>query len=345
VSHWSRRYSRKWSIASATISSRVRVHSGAAAEHSTRRLNANAYTVGNNIVFGAGQFAPNTFKGRWLLAHELTHAVQQSGADGGNSNKPRDALPISKSAITIQRDTPKNPEEQPGRNRKTAAGGSKALSKGVIIWGMSYESRGEATVAVVQIIFTPYKPYRGKNITFLQTVLRTKSEDADPTKRASIDILTRGREGADRDDTDPFYDENWDNKSATWGAEGAPSGFRNQPGGESDPNAYLYDEPFVFPGQVKMFETVAVLPETTETLGAIRWGVQGGDDGVKVLCLIKIRTSATHRPPDFWWPSIGSTTSLRLLARIPTVTVRSATTQSSTTSPPTTGRRHGRLRY
>jgi hypothetical protein len=101
--------------------SRVRVHSGAAAEHSTRRLNANAYTVGNNIVFGAGQFAPNTFKGRWLLAHELTHAVQQSGADGGNSNKPRGALPISKSAITIQRDTPKNPEEQPGRNRKTAA--------------------------------------------------------------------------------------------------------------------------------------------------------------------------------------------------------------------------------
>jgi hypothetical protein len=265
--------------------SQVRVHSGAAAEHSARGLNANAYTVGHNIVFGTGRFAPSTLEGRRLLAHELTHVVQQWGADGGHSNKPRGALPISKRAIAIQRDTPEHPEEQPGRNRKTVGGGtgSKALSKGVIIWGMSYESRGQATVAVVQIIFSPYKSYRGKNITFLQTVLRTRSKDADPTKRASIDILTLGREGAHRDETDPFYGEDWDNKSRTWQAEGAPSGFRNQPGGASDPNAYLYDEPFVYPGQLKMFETVAVLPETTETLGTIIWGVQGSDDGVKVL--------------------------------------------------------------
>lgn len=60
--------------------SRVRVHSGAAAEQSARDVNANAYTVGRQIVFGAGQFAPATAGGRRLLAHELTHVIQQSGA-------------------------------------------------------------------------------------------------------------------------------------------------------------------------------------------------------------------------------------------------------------------------
>ncbi|HEY0728318.1 MAG TPA: DUF4157 domain-containing protein, partial [Pyrinomonadaceae bacterium] len=59
--------------------SRVRVHSGAAAEQSARDVNAEAYTVGNNIVFGAGKFAPSTQPGRHLLAHELTHVLQQSG--------------------------------------------------------------------------------------------------------------------------------------------------------------------------------------------------------------------------------------------------------------------------
>ena len=59
--------------------SRVRVHSGGAAEQSAQDVNANAYTVGDNIVFGARQFAPATNEGRRLIAHELTHVLQQSG--------------------------------------------------------------------------------------------------------------------------------------------------------------------------------------------------------------------------------------------------------------------------
>ncbi len=45
-------------------------------------MSAHAYTVGNDVVFGAGRFAPGTNEGRRLIAHELTHVVQQSGADG-----------------------------------------------------------------------------------------------------------------------------------------------------------------------------------------------------------------------------------------------------------------------
>ena len=63
--------------------SRVRIHSGAAAEQSARDVNANAYTVGHNIVFGAGQYSPGAQEGRRLLAHELTHVVQQ-----GQSHAP-----------------------------------------------------------------------------------------------------------------------------------------------------------------------------------------------------------------------------------------------------------------
>jgi hypothetical protein len=58
--------------------SRVRVHTGTAAEQSARDVNAHAYTIGNNVVFGAGQFAPDTSHGRRLIVHELTHTLQQS---------------------------------------------------------------------------------------------------------------------------------------------------------------------------------------------------------------------------------------------------------------------------
>lgn len=60
--------------------SRVRVHTDARAAESALSVNALAYTVGSDIVLGAGQYAPQTDAGRRLLAHELTHVVQQRGA-------------------------------------------------------------------------------------------------------------------------------------------------------------------------------------------------------------------------------------------------------------------------
>jgi Domain of unknown function (DUF4157) len=55
----------------------VRVHTGTSAEASARSVDAHAYTVGRDIVFGAGRFTPATADGRRLLAHELAHVVQQ----------------------------------------------------------------------------------------------------------------------------------------------------------------------------------------------------------------------------------------------------------------------------
>ena len=83
--------------------SRVRVHSGLAAEQSALDVNSNAYTVGKNIVFRAGQYTPGTQDGRRLIAHELTHVVQQSGSDGihvGQSNENRGLSPISQQSAS-----------------------------------------------------------------------------------------------------------------------------------------------------------------------------------------------------------------------------------------------------
>jgi hypothetical protein len=88
--------------------SRVRVHSDLAAGQSALEIGANAYTVGHHIVFGANRFLPETPSGRRLLAHELTHVVQQTTPDGAGFHQS-DGTPyltsIPKSGIAVQRDT------------------------------------------------------------------------------------------------------------------------------------------------------------------------------------------------------------------------------------------------
>jgi hypothetical protein len=84
----------------------VRIHRGAEADRSARDVNALAYTVGRNIVFGDGQYSPTSHAGRRLLAHELTHVVQQ----GATAGRP--------SALRVQRDQVKRePLDLPQRIR------------------------------------------------------------------------------------------------------------------------------------------------------------------------------------------------------------------------------------
>jgi hypothetical protein len=64
--------------------SRVRVHADAKAAESARAVNALAYTVGPNIVFGVGRYAPATKDGIRLIAHELTHVRQQRNCTNGS---------------------------------------------------------------------------------------------------------------------------------------------------------------------------------------------------------------------------------------------------------------------
>jgi hypothetical protein len=70
--------------------SKVRVHTDEKAAESARTVNALAYTVGNHIAFGTSQYAPKSLEGRKLLAHELTHTIQQMG-----QSMQRDPLPVT----------------------------------------------------------------------------------------------------------------------------------------------------------------------------------------------------------------------------------------------------------
>jgi len=58
--------------------SNVRIHNDTRAASVTRSVNARAFTLGHNVVFGAGEYSPDASSGRKLLAHELTHVLQQS---------------------------------------------------------------------------------------------------------------------------------------------------------------------------------------------------------------------------------------------------------------------------
>jgi len=67
--------------------SRVRIHADPQASESARAIGARAYTVGRHIAFAPGELAPSTSRGRQLLAHELTHTIQQAASPslGGSS--------------------------------------------------------------------------------------------------------------------------------------------------------------------------------------------------------------------------------------------------------------------
>lgn len=75
--------------------SHVRVHTNAEAAESAQAVGALAYTVGRDIVFGAGHYAPTATAGRRLLAHELVHTLQQSKAGRAEPAMIQRAVQIS----------------------------------------------------------------------------------------------------------------------------------------------------------------------------------------------------------------------------------------------------------
>jgi hypothetical protein len=93
--------------------SNVRVHTDTRAAESARAVNALAYTVGKDVVFGKGKYAPETTEGKKLLVHELTHVVQQ----GENFN-------LSPSLIGNQNNTAESEAAQTARNFTTIGSSS-----------------------------------------------------------------------------------------------------------------------------------------------------------------------------------------------------------------------------
>ena len=78
----------------------VRIHTDSASSESAVAVGAAAYTVGRDIVFGPGQYVPDSVEGRRLIAHELTHVIQQ----GGGSLSDVEVLTIGKRSDPLERE-------------------------------------------------------------------------------------------------------------------------------------------------------------------------------------------------------------------------------------------------
>jgi outer membrane protein OmpA-like peptidoglycan-associated protein len=144
------------------------------------------------------------------------------------------------------------------------------LTKGVMQWHLysATSAGGKAKKQRMQIKFLPDMRYRNRNmtVTFLQT-MREKGGARDET---NVDI------GMNQSVFNPFYGVGWSGEAKRWepSNEGADVGFRSRPSSTADPAAYMFDEPYFFPApHGRVFESVAVVLETGETLGALTWGV------------------------------------------------------------------------
>lgn len=84
----------------------VRIHRDARAAQASSALNAVAFTVGNQIHFGPGQFNPGSSEGRELIAHELTHTIQQRGAAQGPERQIQPQIQRSPVPQVVERSAP-----------------------------------------------------------------------------------------------------------------------------------------------------------------------------------------------------------------------------------------------
>ena len=83
--------------------SNIRVHTDSNAVNLNRELNAQAFTVGNDIYFNEGKYQPNSHSGKHLLAHELTHTIQQRDM---KSAIQREAIPLQSAHPTCDSSNP-----------------------------------------------------------------------------------------------------------------------------------------------------------------------------------------------------------------------------------------------
>lgn len=269
----------------------VRLHVGDEASSAARALNARAFTTSQDIFFGKGEYSPGSSKGRHLLAHELTHVVQQS--------KTAPAMQCKK----------KQEEKEPPKMkvsgdafRKSPAGGV-PVQNGQLSWELKFVGKGNemtdnpaggffwklGTDVIFKTSFTPTTS-ACPTITFAQSVKPTTMGIWDtgvllptraPGTKASMDVRYNRTRGPD---TVPFYSVASSKKGLVASGSSTIAGTRKDATGK----ASLADAPFqryVPKGKKaeRRFESAAICVESAKTFCSISWGYSKTGDGLITL--------------------------------------------------------------
>ncbi len=289
---------------------RVRVHTGTRAADSARAVHALAYTVGRSIVFSPEHFAPGTLAGNRLLAHELTHVLQQRAAGPSLQRSPDDDQ--EPPHMSVSGDT----------ERKSPAGGI-AIANGSLEWKLRYVGKDTkvtpgtgmqfnmvlGTDVIFEASFTPTPSGSTcPTITFSQIVqptidglwdtgslLYTRS----PVSGASADV----KHDASAPETEPFYGA--DPSASGPGLKAAPNLKVAGTAAGASATATHADAPYqrvVAKGKTaeRKFETAVICVQTAETFGSIRWGYTKTGAGVVTLTSATAKdVQATSASTDF----------------------------------------------
>lgn len=283
----------------------VRIHTDSQADAAATSVQARAFTVGHHVVFADHQYQPATNDGRRLLAHELSHVVQQSGErpPGHGAGVPR-----------LQRQA--NPHgTRPPLLQGTPVRGSCSLASGAFAWAIIPGSGSLGGCFRVQIVFFPgrievlragtgfFSPSVGarwvpdlRPIALVQTVAGLLGGFP---QQPAVDVVPQ--------DTDPYYGARWDSASRAWADEPMfPQGCLSLPeavassgysGGSRFSRAGSYgavinDSPKTNIGERKDFQTTAVVMESAEPLGSLTWSVR--HDGTSAV----VGTVTCHERPQ-----------------------------------------------
>lgn len=279
--------------------SAVRVHTDADAQRSAAGIDADAYTAGNEIVFGEGRYAPQTSAGRRLLAHELTHVVQQ-------------ARPGAMPTIRRQQadsDTSAGPQMSVnGDSQRASPEAGAPVRGGALRWTLRYVGRRGGTTTSgnqvqvtmpmdvrMDVSYTPAGTTTCPTITFIQIVRATVG--GLPAHAHLLFLRNASGFAADvavnqstgnATETEPFY-----GAGPSASGPGLAPDMGQQLGGNApgrSAQATLADGPSYPASQIpagrplaREFETAAICAETGETFGSVRWGYTKTSAGVVTL--------------------------------------------------------------
>jgi hypothetical protein len=184
----------------------VRIHSDDSANTSAKNVNALAYTHGNDIVFGSGQYQPSTDEGKKLLAHELTHVVQQS-TDTGSLVQREPVLTLGEPVITSFLGTKVNASENIARLKEIISNLERVLivtgNQLVVYDAADNKIKGNYTIA--NVVLPSFYYIALPDGTFAVAALTETSENKGGTETSNKQYTFYGKKNEPENDNDKQF--------------------------------------------------------------------------------------------------------------------------------------------